>query len=53
MTDAMPGRIQRYKLAQRVVHWLGVGSFAILLFSGLALLVPQRDAYASGAIRSA
>ncbi len=48
MIDAKSGLVQRYKLAQRVVHWLGVGSFAILLFSGLALLVPQLAFLAAG-----
>jgi formate dehydrogenase subunit gamma len=48
MTDAKPAMVQRYKLAQRVVHWLGVGSFLILLLSGLALLVPQLAFLAAG-----
>ncbi len=51
MTSAVkPGMVQRYKLAQRVVHWLGVGSFLILLLSGLALLVPQLAFLAAGGL---
>lgn len=48
MTDAKTALVQRYKLAQRVVHWLGVGSFLILLISGLVLLVPQLTFLAAG-----
>ncbi len=50
MTDVKPGMVQRYKLAQRVVHWLGVGSFLVLLLSGLALLVPQLAFLAAGGL---
>ena len=32
--------VRRYFPTQRLVHWIGVLTFTILLFSGIALLVP-------------
>lgn len=41
MSGPAPRLIRRYRPAQRVIHWMGVGSFAALLGSGVALLIPS------------
>jgi formate dehydrogenase subunit gamma len=43
-----PERLQRYVPAQRAIHWIGVGSFAALLGSGLVLLPPFAGLAAGG-----
>ncbi|HUL58878.1 MAG TPA: cytochrome b/b6 domain-containing protein [Anaeromyxobacteraceae bacterium] len=49
MTAAPPPRlVRRYGLAQRVLHWIGVGSFLLLLLSGLALFHPLGALAAGG-----
>ena len=40
--------VRRYFPTQRLVHWLGVLTFAVLLFSGIALLVPPLAFLAAG-----
>ncbi len=48
MTSASSGQVRRYLPAQRFIHWVGVGSFLALLFSGLALLFPPLAFLAAG-----
>lgn len=48
MTSPAPRLVARYRPAQRLIHWLGVGSFLLLLLSGLALLFPPLAFLAAG-----
>lgn len=48
MTSSSSGQVRRYLPAQRVIHWVGVGSFLLLLASGLALLFPPLSFLAAG-----
>jgi formate dehydrogenase subunit gamma len=48
MTSTAPHLIARYRLGQRLIHWVGVGSFLLLLISGLALLFPPLSFLAAG-----
>ena len=40
--------VRRYLPAQRLVHWVGVPAFLVLLFSGVALLFPPLAFLATG-----
>ena len=40
--------VRRYLPTQRLIHWIGVPTFLVLLFSGIALLVPQFAYLAAG-----
>jgi formate dehydrogenase subunit gamma len=40
MTSDSVRLVRRYLPTQRLVHWIGVPTFLVLLFSGIALLVP-------------
>lgn len=40
--------VRRYLPTQRLVHWIGVPTFLVLLFSGIALLVPPFAYFAAG-----
>ncbi len=40
--------VRRYVPTQRLVHWIGVLTFVVLLFSGIALLVPPLSFLAAG-----
>jgi formate dehydrogenase subunit gamma len=48
MRSESPRLVQRYLPAQRFIHWIGVGSFLALLFSGIALLFPPLSFLAAG-----
>jgi formate dehydrogenase subunit gamma len=41
--------VPRFRLAQRVSHWVFVAAFFVLLFSGLALFVPAVSAWTASA----
>lgn len=40
--------VRRYLPTQRLIHWIGVPAFLVLLFSGIALLVPPLAFLAAG-----
>jgi formate dehydrogenase subunit gamma len=40
--------VQRYLPAQRFIHWIGVASYLVLLFTGVALLFPPLSFLAAG-----
>ncbi len=40
--------VRRYLPTQRLVHWVGVPAFLVLLVTGIALLVPPFSYYAAG-----
>jgi formate dehydrogenase subunit gamma len=40
--------VRRYLPTQRLVHWIGVPAFLVLLMTGIALLVPPFSYYAAG-----
>ncbi|MEW5716995.1 MAG: cytochrome b/b6 domain-containing protein [Chloroflexota bacterium] len=40
--------VRRYVPTQRLVHWVGVPAFLVLLVTGIALLVPPFSYYAAG-----
>lgn len=41
--------VPRFRLAQRISHWIFVAAFFVLLFSGLALFVPAVSAWTASA----
>lgn len=51
MTTSPTHLVQRYQPAQRVLHWVGVGSFLVLLASGIVLLPPLGALAAGGLSR--
>ena len=48
MSSESPRLVRRYAPAQRLIHWIGAGSFLMLLFSGIALLYPPLSFLAAG-----
>jgi len=50
MSDVGARLVQRYLPAQRTIHWVGVGCFALLLLSGVALLVRPLAWLAAGGV---
>ena len=48
MANESVGLVRRYVPTQRLVHWIGVLTFVVLLFSGIALLVPPLAFLAAG-----
>ena len=40
--------VRRYMPTQRLIHWVGVPAFLVLLLTGIALLVPPFSYYAAG-----
>lgn len=48
MTSDSVRLVRRYLPTQRLVHWIGVSTFLVLLFSGIALLVPPLAFLAQG-----
>ncbi len=40
MSSESPVLVRRYAPSQRLIHWIGAGSFLMLLFSGIVLLYP-------------
>ena len=51
MASPAPRLVRRYLPAQRLVHWMGVASFLLLLGSGIALFPPLGWLAAGGATR--
>jgi formate dehydrogenase subunit gamma len=50
MNNESPLLVRRYAPAQRLIHWIGAGSFLTLLFSGIALLYPPLSFLAAGGL---
>ena len=50
MISESPRLIRRYLPAQRLIHWIGAGSFLTLLFSGIVLLFPPLSFLAGGGL---
>jgi formate dehydrogenase subunit gamma len=48
MTSSSPRLVRRYLPAQRLIHWVGVSSFLLLLLSGIALLFSPLASLAAG-----
>jgi formate dehydrogenase subunit gamma len=48
MSASSPPLIRRYVRAQRIIHWTGVASFALLLVTGITLTVPPLAFLAAG-----
>ncbi|HUL57683.1 MAG TPA: cytochrome b/b6 domain-containing protein [Anaeromyxobacteraceae bacterium] len=51
MSGSPPRLVQRYLPAQRLVHWIGVASFLVLLCSGIVLFPPLGRLAAGGLSR--
>jgi formate dehydrogenase subunit gamma len=49
-TGSSPRLVQRYLPAQRAIHWVGVGCFALLLLSGGTLMVRPLAWFAAGGL---
>jgi len=50
MSSKSPRLVRRYAPSQRLIHWVGAGSFLTLLFSGIALLYPPLSFLAAGGL---
>jgi len=48
MSSAFPRLVRRYLFAQRLIHWIGVALFFMLLFSGIVLLFLPLSFLAAG-----